>query len=211
MSSRKWDYGDVVALRYVPSGSARWIKPVRVVEDTAGCVALYLAADTPLKKPVHRHTGEQINRRLSYIERFSIDWVLGDGVWADNAVLMLTRPGTAHSFWAFWRGHDWTFLGWYVNFQDPLRRTDSGVDTADHVLDLVIDPDLRSWRWKDEDEFEEACSVGRFTDAERTAIAREREAVVAIVRSRSWPLDVAWSTWQPDPAWTVPTLADILA
>jgi predicted RNA-binding protein associated with RNAse of E/G family len=30
------------------------------------------------------------------------------------------------------------FAGWYVNLQEPLRRTGSGFDTVDLVLDLVV-------------------------------------------------------------------------
>jgi hypothetical protein len=32
------------------------------------------------------------------------------------------------------------FAGWYVNLQESLRRTGSGFDTVDLVLDLVVAP-----------------------------------------------------------------------
>jgi Protein of unknown function (DUF402) len=204
--SHAWKSGDAVALRYLPMGRVRWVKPVRVAEDSPSTIALFLAANTVIKKPIDPKDGSPIGRALSYKERFAVDWRLGDGTWEDNSVLMLTRPGQAHSFWAFWRAQDWTFLGWYVNFQEPLRRTPVGFDTADHVLDLVVDPSLATWRWKDEDEFEEACEVGRFTSEQADRIRGEAEAVLAIVRSRGWPLDSAWVEWRPDPDWTLPTL-----
>jgi predicted RNA-binding protein associated with RNAse of E/G family len=89
--------------------------------------------------------------------------------------------------------------------QDPLRRTRTGFDTSDHVLDLVIARD-GSWRWKDEHEFEAACRLGRFTPEEAVAVRQAGEAAAAAVEARAWPFDSEWSEWRPDPNWTVPTL-----
>ena len=47
-------------------------------------------------------------------------------------------------------GEQW---GWYVNFQEPYRRTERGIETMDLALDIIAEPDRSSWRWKDEDEF----------------------------------------------------------
>ena len=187
-------------------GRLRRANPVRVVEDSASCIALFLAAGTQIKQPLNPADGAPINRSWSFAERFRIVWQVGDGVWRDNSVLMLARPGAAHSFWALWRAADWSFLGWYVNFQEPLRRTAIGFDTADHVLDLVIAPDLSSWSWKDEDKFEEACAVGRFTHEEAARIREEAQAALAIVRAQGWPLNDAWPEWRPEPDWTLPHL-----
>ena len=199
-----WNTGDAVVLRYLVSSNLRWVKPVRVVEDSSSCVALFLAAGTTIKKPVNAVNGEPIDRSLSYGERFRPKYRLADGEWSHNSVLMLCRPEAAHAFWAFWRAADWSFLGWYVNFQEPLRRTPIGFDTADHVLDLVIAPDLSSWKWKDEDEFEEACALGRFTETEVAAIRAESVTALRIVRERGWPLAAQWAQWRPYPGWTIP-------
>ena len=40
-----------------------------------------------------------------------------------TASLMLQRPGEAHAIWVFWDGPEREFAGWYVNFQEPFRRT----------------------------------------------------------------------------------------
>jgi hypothetical protein len=183
----------------------RWAKPVRVVEDSPACIALFLAAGTIIKKPIDPATARPIDRTLSYTERFTVDWQLGDGEWTDNSVLMITRPGMAFSFWAFWRAADWSFRGWYVNLQDALRRTPVGFDTADHVLDLVVSPDM-TWKWKDEAEFEEARTLGRFTTEEATRIRQEGRRAIEIIEARAWPLDGRWAAWQPEPDWELPSL-----
>ena len=63
-------------------------------------------------------------------------WRLADARWSGHHVLMLTPVGAAHSFWAHW-DDAWRFEGWYVNLQEPLRRTRFGWDTADEVLDYM--------------------------------------------------------------------------
>ncbi|MDX6428935.1 MAG: hypothetical protein QOE54_1301, partial [Streptosporangiaceae bacterium] len=49
---------------------------------------------------------------------------------------------------------------WYINFQRPYRRTQLGVDTFDLFLDLVVNPDLSSWVWKDEEEYLHSRRLG---------------------------------------------------
>lgn len=44
----------------------------------------------------------------------------------------------------FWDAASWAFRGWYVNLQEPLRRTAVGHDMRDQALDIVIAPD-GSW------------------------------------------------------------------
>ena len=73
----------------------------------------------------------------------------------------LARPGRAHSIYLFWH-EDGELEHWYVNFEQPLRRTPVGFDTFDEKLDLIVRPD-GSYRWKDEDELgrqrPSACST----------------------------------------------------
>ncbi len=46
-----------------------------------------------------------------------------------------------------------------MNFEQPLRRTPVGFDTFDEKLDLIVMPD-GTYRWKDEDELEQAAALG---------------------------------------------------
>jgi hypothetical protein len=45
-----------------------------------------------------------------------------------------------HAIWVFWHGPQREFRGWYVNLQEPFRRTSLGVDTQDLELDILIAP-----------------------------------------------------------------------
>jgi hypothetical protein len=104
-------------------------------------------------------------------------------------------------------GHLWNdasdeFAGYYINLQAPLRRTPIGYDSFDHVLDIVVAPD-RSWRWKDEDEFEEAIQLGLLTPNEAADIRAEGERVIADLPSL---LPTGWENWRPDPHWLVSAL-----
>ena len=64
--------------------------------------------------------------------------------------------------WLFWRGAGRAFAGWYVNIQEPFRRTVTGYDTQDLELDIWIPLD-RPWEWKDEELLERRVEEGRFT------------------------------------------------
>ena len=46
---------------------------------------------------------------------------------------MLVKPGAAHSVELLWNAETGQFLCWYINLQEPLRRTPLGFDTMDLV------------------------------------------------------------------------------
>lgn len=125
--------------------------------------------------------------------------------WQGNELLILKRPDDHISIHAIWRPGDREFLGWYVNLEEPSRRTSIGFDVRDLELDIEIAADL-SWHWTDEDVFEWAISNGRIPAADREAIRAEGERALQRVLRREFPLDRAWETWRPDPAWTTPVL-----
>lgn len=193
-----WRSGDAAVLRFLNGGRPSFVRPVRVVEDTLEQSVLYLAARTPTKRRVQLD-GAPISRELPYEQRFGQPWRLGDGTWGDRQTLLVTPVGAAHSIWLFW-SEAWEFQGWYVNLQEPLRRTPLGFDSVDLVLDVWIEPDLR-WNWKDEHELEAAARVGRFSPDEAAAIRAEGERVL-----REWPFPTGWEDWRPDPSWPVPQL-----
>ncbi len=128
-----------------------------------------------------------------------------DAEWHTNHCLMLHRPGRLSAIMLFWRDPDWVFVGWYGNIQAPLHRTALGFDTADYLLDVSIHPDL-SWKWKDEDEWEEAREHGLIDANLLDEVRQEGERIIAEVAARAWPFDAGFETWRPDPGWTVPRL-----
>jgi hypothetical protein len=89
---------------------------------------------------------------------------------------------------------------WYVNLQEPLRRTPLGFDTCDQLLDLVRTRDGK-WRWKDERELGAAVERGFLSNEEAAAIRAEGERVIA-----ADPFPTGWEDWRPDPSWPAPAL-----
>ncbi|MHB8642323.1 MAG: DUF402 domain-containing protein [Gaiellaceae bacterium] len=175
--------GEIVEVRSVFGGRVRWAFPHRVVADDGQTLALYLAPGAE---------GVWMGRDADgkYLDR----WVRGDDphahVWRYHHVLSLTRRGDAHSLWLLWE-EDWTFRCWYVQLWKPVVETQSGLETMDHALDVLVDPD-GTWRWKDEDDFVEAQALGIFTSEEASAIRAEGERVIA---AKPWP--TGWEDWRP--------------
>jgi hypothetical protein len=98
--------------------------------------------------------------------------------------------------------------GWYINIDEPYRRTRFGFDTLDMVLDVVIAPDRKTWRYKDEDEFSEAIDAGLFTEREAAEVRATAKQALEIVRSNRPPFDDIWGKWRPDVLWDEPQLPD---
>jgi predicted RNA-binding protein associated with RNAse of E/G family len=102
---------------------------------------------------------------------------------------------------------NWEFQGWYVNLQEPLWRTRWGFDIRDLQLDILVSPDW-SWRWKDEDDLARSVDCG-LINAENAAQTRASAAeAIALIESRSWPLDAEAKDWRPPAEWTRPALPE---
>ncbi|HET7036036.1 MAG TPA: DUF402 domain-containing protein [Thermomicrobiaceae bacterium] len=201
-----WELGDQVVVRYWTDGRLSGVLPVTVVQDSPDSIAYYLAEGTPCKHPVDL---DAASIPLGD-ERGGIGhrpWGVADLKWHTTSRLYLVTPGAAHAFSVFWRATDWSFLGWYVDLQAPLRRTRRGFESEDYLLDIVVAPD-GSWKWKDEDEFEISQRAGRFSSAETAAIRAEAARVIERIEARTWPLDAGWEDWRPDPAWPIPMIPD---
>lgn len=197
-----WRRGDTALLRYRRLGPVTYALPTTVVEDDANLTMLYLRPGTAIKRRVLAD-GRPTPRNIPYAEQAALPVIIGDGHWASNHALILIRPGEAHDIRLFWSENDWTFRGWYVNLQRPIRRVRVGFDTADHVLDIFVEPD-GGWHWKDEDELAVAVEIGRFTTAEADAMRAEGERVIERIGARAWPFDGSLEDWRPDPAWPLP-------
>src|SRR5690606_41243848 len=80
--------------------------------------------------------------------------------WRDRAALHVVPAGAGFSVMLRWGRSFDAFRGWYVNVQEPLRRTAVGFDSMDQTLDVVIGPDRRRVEVKDDDELRRAASDG---------------------------------------------------
>lgn len=92
--------------------------------------------------------------------------------WEGHGVLMVLRPDVDHAVWHFWTGPGRAFACWYVNFQEPFRRTAVGYDTSDLELDLVMFPD-GSWTLKDWDLVDTKVERGVITADRAEAVRAE--------------------------------------
>jgi predicted RNA-binding protein associated with RNAse of E/G family len=125
-------------------------------------------------------------------------------VWHTNRVLWHVPFGEPYALGHLWDHASHRFLDYYVNLQDPLRRSADGFDSLDHVLDVVAADS--TWRWKDEDEFADAVHLGLFSAAEAEAIRGAGERVIGRLAEL---LPTGWEDWRPDPAWPLPGLPPV--
>ena len=166
-----------------------------VVSDEDDLLVLYMPTESPLAwAPGYEHNffGEPH------------PWA-GRDRWQGHGVLQLQRPGEMHAVWVFWDGSEREFAAWYVNIQEPFRRTPFGFDSQDLELDLVIRPD-GSWEWKDDEQLDPWVERGRWSADEVAEIRAEGARVAAELEAgRRWWSE-EWASWKPDPSWPLPTL-----
>jgi hypothetical protein len=193
-----WPPGAHVALRSIWQGWVWFAFPAVVVCDSTEFIALWTPSGSHFKGAIGP---DGRSTRLPFPNMRHADLTVRDG-----GLLRLARPGAAHDVWARWSPVDGRFTGWKVNLQAPLRRSRIGFDTLDHLLDLVVAPDLRSWHWKDADELDQAVAQDLFSADMAAAIRAEGERALAAIQSRSWPYSGGWEDWSPLPTWTTPEL-----
>ena len=202
-----WSLGDTVVLQEVWRDHVWAARPMRIVRDEGDTVALWMPRGTRWKAPTTPPTrGSNGDRGVRLAECAALgDWVFRDLEW-DVSILSLMREGDWHALWVSWLpdGGHW---GWYVNLQEPFRRTELGFETMDLALDVIIEPD-RSWRWKDEDELDVFVQRGVFDKAVAERIRAEGLEVVGRAERDEPPFCEPWPEWRPDPSWSVPQLPE---
>jgi hypothetical protein len=184
-----WQHGEVVVHREVWRGVPWCACPVIVVDDTPELLVTYLPEEAPFAFPPSADGRPH-------------PWH-GKEAWAGHGVLALRRPGEAYSVWHFWEGPERRFAGWYLNLEEPFRRTAVGYDTQDLELDVWIPAD-GPWRFKDEEQLADRVRDGRYTQ-EQAAATRALGAELGTMLDcggRWW--DDAWSSFAPAPDWRAP-------
>ena len=172
--------GEPIVVRHVWRGNTFLVWSAIAVRDDEELLALWIPPGAPCLRP-------KVRAELPY------EQPLVERPWREPGVLQLWPAGAAHAVWVFEHG-------WYVNLQEPFRRSAFGIDTADQLLDLVRTTE-GEWRWKDEEELAEAVERGYLSEDETGAIRAEAERVIA---ADSFP--TGWEDWEPDPSWPVPSL-----
>jgi hypothetical protein len=190
MAGQRWRSGDVVVRREVLNDGRVWAEiAVIVVRDEPDLLATYIAERAPLRFP----PGEWPTPTGRH------PWH-GKTHWRGPGVLTLQRPGDAYGVWVFWSKAPRRFRGWYVNFQEPFRRTADGYETQDLELDLWL-PESGGVEWKDDDVLEQRVSEGRFTPEQVASVRADAHRLAAELAAgrRWWSSD--WADWVPDPRW----------
>lgn len=191
----RWQAGDVVAMRYVtPDERIDFAWPYRVVEDTGEHVALFLARGSAFRADPKRMAAQKITdeRRPAPVH---------EGVWRRDT-LRLMWPGASHSVWLSWEGDGAArrFLQYFVNLEEPFRRTQAGFDSFDHTLDVEVTPGL-TCTWRDEADFLDHVSLGFYTPALAAAVRAEGQRVIDEIMRGTHPCLGGWAHWSPPSEW----------
>lgn len=170
--------------------------PTVVIRDSEDVLALYVPTGTIAKdnyavSPEHRV--EAVDRALPSRSRVHVDrrW--------EAPSIRLYLPGQSFSVWLFFTPQG-DFISWYGNLEAPYLRTDFGIDTRDHALDVVADASGR-WRWKDEAEFARRLTVGIDSPTHQTAVRAAGQEFISRFERGAAPFDGGWQFWRAPPEW----------
>lgn len=194
--------GDVVALRYITTdGRIEMCWPCRVVEDRDDLVALFIAAGSPYKAGPKKTAAEKRRQPRAVLPPDEYVW--------RNHTLRLLLPGRSHSVSLSWgvQGGTRRLLKYFVNMEEPFRRTPVGFDTQDHTLDIEVAPDL-TWRWRDEQELANHVAEGFYTAALASAARAEGESAIEAIRRREHACVRGWPEWSPPAEWGIAPFVD---
>ncbi|MFD3932643.1 DUF402 domain-containing protein [Streptomyces sp. NPDC058614] len=212
---RSFDTGQTVVRRDVHRSGRVWSEQaLRVVADTGEALVTACAPGAEARWPAlyaqARTEGDRSVRMEAFDAMAAGEWELADSRWQETDLLLWKPNGVWFSVNAFFVPADGgrRLRNWYVNFEHPTVRTTDGFDTFDLAVDLVVDPDLSRWQWKDEDEYTHARRLGLITDTEHQAVDDARARVLALIEERSGPFAnaAAWTSWRWEPAWPTPRL-----
>ncbi len=201
--ARRWSAGDRVVVRNLArsDGGVTMALPTLVIQDDDAVLALYVPPGTiakdnyvvPASQRVEAVGSTPPSRERRHVDR----------VWAAPSI-RLYLPGEAFSVWLFF-SEQGDFAGWYGNLESPYVRTPLGIDTRDHALDVVADPQGR-WRWKDEAEFARRLETGLDLPEHQNAVRAAGHAFISRLELKATPFDQGWSDWRAPANWRAPSL-----
>lgn len=191
----RFEPGTIINRRYLRGQWCTWVQPMRVIADDEDGLLLWHPAGSDFARLVDADSRTQHEVPVDRMREPR----LSRQTWGTYDILVLMPPAVAHSVWWFFR--DGVFAGWYVNLEEPYVRRPDGVDTNDHVLDLVVTPQ-RQWEWKDADEFEGRIGNPLYFDrASAEAVRAEGERLVKLIEAGDFPFDGTHTDFRPDPHW----------
>ncbi|MFW6096791.1 MAG: DUF402 domain-containing protein [Chloroflexota bacterium] len=207
--SEFWEPGAHVVRRGIAYGAVWIVHTMLVVSDAPEQTVLLLVPGAPCKVSSglvqRKYSGRENNNASRWDEQENPPWQLVDWEWQHRRLLVFMEPGAYYAINMVWKHECDRFLGWYVNFETPFRRTPIGFDTLDLELDLEVRPDY-SLHWKDVVEYEEGLRRGAISATLARQIERAKKEVVRRIKRRDEPFDGNWNNWLPEGNWGVPEL-----
>ena len=194
---RRFARGEAVALREIWNGRVWSARAAIVVEDREDQTTFFVPAEAMRMAAVR--DGAMLRIPQDGFE-------LAPRTSGEAPALSFGWPDRWHGTLLFFHP-DGRPREWYVNLQEPLRRTDVGFDYLDLKLDVIVEME-GSWLWKDEDELAEAITRGLVPVEDEARLRAEGERAVRRIVDREPPFDRDWRTWSPDPDWPAPALPD---
>jgi len=193
--------GQTVLVREIWQQRVWTARPMILLQDTPKLIALYWIPGTSWKRARNHQGGD-----VSVIDCKQGNWELHDVILEGGGTLRLSIPGAFYSVLLF-RNTDGTINRWYINLENPLTRTNGGFEYLDQFLDIIVEPDLKTWHWKDEDEFQEAQDLGLISPQEAKMFRDVGLKALELLQSCK-SLFNGWEQWKPDPSWKVPVLPE---
>lgn len=139
-----------------------------VVRDEPHDLVLYRAPGYPMSRR-NADLLKDVPFRHPPVIRYLDGWK-PDPVWGRWRVLLLTKPDAQHAVSLFWDAATGRLDFWYIDLIGAAQRRSFGFDFIEHGLDIVVEPDLSRWSWKDD-----AVSIGsRGPAAHRGRVERAR-------------------------------------
>ena len=191
--------GTQIIIREVMHEQIWTARPVTVVHDTSRLIVLYMAPGTIYKHP-RMLTCERVP------DTMIDEWVLIDQQWAGGGALYISEPDAPYAIMLFWSEDHSEFLAWYVNVQEPYRRTILGFDYLDLELDLVVDANRTTWYWKDEAKFAKLQQYGRISREQARGLRQQVGHILAHIQHDSPFFASGWEQWSPPTNWSIPSL-----
>jgi protein associated with RNAse G/E len=194
----RWAPGDTVVLREIWRDRVWFARPAIVVSDLPEMTMFHVPSGVRFWMPVGE-TGD-------YLKVYTDDWRLAEDIWeSSDSALSFAFPDTPYAvILAF--DKDRALQHYYINIQAPMRRTATGFDTVEYLLDVVIAADRSTWAWKDEDELQEAVDRSVFSPDDAEWFHHWGERAVEHVLLGEPPFDRDWGGWRPEPSWEIPKL-----
>jgi hypothetical protein len=184
---RRFEPGELIEFREVWDGRTWELREGVVIEDGPALIATFTRAQSPVLTALG---GDGVRLRIP-----EADWSLAE-VKTYHGVLGLHVPGAEHSVLPVFEASG-RFAYWYINLESDLERTERGFQYQDHFLDVVVQPGMRSWKWKDEHELAEVVERCLFSPEKAAAVRTEGERALEWLLARRPPYDRPWEEWKP--------------